>query len=80
MSVTGTNDKGETMFTKYATEARARRETGKRSLKAAMRGECSQYEIRKMASGTFIAGYAGDLARLWGHLRIIAQYSGGYSC
>ena len=66
------------MLTKYQDRQRGERFTALRSLRAHQRGECSQYELRRMASGSYIGGLSGDLARLWGHLPIVAQWSAGY--
>jgi len=62
----------------YTSRDKACKAQGKVSLFATLNGACSQTEVRQLASGEFVGGQQGHLAKHHATARIVAQYSAGY--
>lgn len=64
----------------YKSRGMACRMTAKRSRDAYAKGQYSQFEVRTFAGGYFVCGWPHEMNKYFKELRIVAQYSGGYSC
>ncbi len=62
----------------YTDRYRAERACGKRSCGAFNKGQCSLFDLRELADGSFVGGYTGLLAALFPEAKIAGQWSGGY--